>query len=324
MSDDTHYDVLGVAPGASKDAIKTAYQERLQDAQQAQAREAASKRPNDAALGSARETEASVRAAWQVLSDPYQRGRYDASIDVPDTGDPAGIGGDAEVVDEDDGNGNGNGARQLTPRQKTAADRRAARAEAMANRPPGMLSPERPPTPKSWPSNVHPPPNRARVLAMGVDLIVLAVLLILQQTAGTAVLDQIYPKESKRADTLQTQIDNAQTQKDKADACVSLAASKRDGAATCSVRLALEKKTSGRLQPNATALATKKQAQTASKDLQTAIDKANSQHDKVVSDMVPGQLALSLGVVIIALLYLVPYSLRGGRRSARSCSKSTR
>ena len=57
MSDDTHYDVLGVAPGASKDAIKAAYQERLQDAQQAQARESASKRPNDAALGSARAEE---------------------------------------------------------------------------------------------------------------------------------------------------------------------------------------------------------------------------------------------------------------------------
>jgi uncharacterized RDD family membrane protein YckC len=54
----------------------------LEAAQADQAREAASKRPNDSAISRARAQEAQVRNAWQVLSDPYQRGRYDATLEL--------------------------------------------------------------------------------------------------------------------------------------------------------------------------------------------------------------------------------------------------
>jgi uncharacterized RDD family membrane protein YckC len=65
--DRTHYDILGIEPGASKSEIKQAYQEGLQAA--------------DGAGDT--ETRLRIRRAWQVLSDPVQRSRYDDSVGVP-------------------------------------------------------------------------------------------------------------------------------------------------------------------------------------------------------------------------------------------------
>lgn len=122
MSDDlTHYDVLGVEPGATKEQIRAAYQERLDSAQQAQAREHAAKRPNESAIASARAEEAELRSAWQVLSDPYQRGRYDASIDLPETDDDTAA---VELVDESSDNGQHPAqAKRMTRRQQLDANR---------------------------------------------------------------------------------------------------------------------------------------------------------------------------------------------------------
>ena len=125
MSDDlNHYEVLGVEPSATKEEIRAAYQERLDSSQQAQAREHAAKRPNESAIASSRAEEAGLRSAWQVLSDPYQRGRYDASIDLPEvTGDPS---SEVELVDESSENG-----------QTTVPDKRMTRRQQLdANRPP--------------------------------------------------------------------------------------------------------------------------------------------------------------------------------------------
>jgi uncharacterized RDD family membrane protein YckC len=125
VSDDlNHYEVLGVEPSATKEEIRAAYQERLDSSQQVQAREHAAKRPNESAVASARAEEAGLRSAWQVLSDPYQRGRYDASIDVPET--PSGDSGEVELVDDSSDNGQ-------TTQQSTRMTRRQ---QLDANRPP--------------------------------------------------------------------------------------------------------------------------------------------------------------------------------------------
>ena len=55
MSD--YYDLLGINTGADKDAIRTAYRDRLEGASQSE--------------------RAKLNKAWNVLSDPVQRGRYD-------------------------------------------------------------------------------------------------------------------------------------------------------------------------------------------------------------------------------------------------------
>jgi uncharacterized RDD family membrane protein YckC len=123
VSDDlNHYDVLGVEPNATKEEIRAAYQERLDSSQQAQAREHAAKRPNESAIASARAEEAGLRSAWQVLSDPYQRGRYDASIDLPETS--VDDGGEVELVDDSTDNGQSTAqAKPMTRRQQLDANR---------------------------------------------------------------------------------------------------------------------------------------------------------------------------------------------------------
>lgn len=97
----THYDLLGVAPEASTDAIRAAYrrQARLHhpdtqpdaDPEEAEA---------------ARRTMAALNTAWEVLGDPARRHDYDAGLAgrwrplPPEPGQPAGDDGDFDDGDE--------------------------------------------------------------------------------------------------------------------------------------------------------------------------------------------------------------------------------
>jgi uncharacterized RDD family membrane protein YckC len=73
---ETHYELLGVEPGASKDDIRAAYRERLEEL-----RGKAEKGRSEQARDGARAETARLNAAWQVLSDPFQRQRYDAALE---------------------------------------------------------------------------------------------------------------------------------------------------------------------------------------------------------------------------------------------------
>jgi uncharacterized RDD family membrane protein YckC len=86
---ETHYELLGVDPDASKDEIRAAYRERLEEL-----RGKAEKGRSDQARDGARAETARVNAAWQVLSDPFQRQRYDAGLTA---GSAAGEDEDADV-----------------------------------------------------------------------------------------------------------------------------------------------------------------------------------------------------------------------------------
>ncbi|MFO1538783.1 MAG: hypothetical protein ACKOVH_13345, partial [Actinomycetota bacterium] len=70
MADPSHYDVIGADPRAAKADLKAAYAAALEQAQ---------------ASGDAEAT-AAVRRAWQVLSDPMQRQRYDDEIGLTGRG----------------------------------------------------------------------------------------------------------------------------------------------------------------------------------------------------------------------------------------------
>jgi uncharacterized RDD family membrane protein YckC len=72
---DSHYDRLGVEPDATKEEMRAAYRDRLDDL-----RGKVEKGRSDQARDGARNETARVNAAWQVLSDPFQRQRYDAEI----------------------------------------------------------------------------------------------------------------------------------------------------------------------------------------------------------------------------------------------------
>jgi uncharacterized RDD family membrane protein YckC len=72
---ESHYELLGVEPDASKEEIRSAYRDRLD-----QLRGKVEKGRSDQARDGARAETARLNAAWQVLSDPFQRQRYDAEI----------------------------------------------------------------------------------------------------------------------------------------------------------------------------------------------------------------------------------------------------
>jgi uncharacterized RDD family membrane protein YckC len=72
---DNHYDLLGVEPDATKDEIRSAYRDRLEEL-----RGRVEKGRSDQARDGARTETARLNTAWQVLSDPFQRQRYDAAI----------------------------------------------------------------------------------------------------------------------------------------------------------------------------------------------------------------------------------------------------
>jgi curved DNA-binding protein CbpA len=311
----THYDVLGVEPSATKDEIREAYQERLSVAQEQQARAQNAKRPSEAAITDAREAEAEVRAAWQVLSDPYQRGRYDATIEAgAGAGAGSGFGGGGaaaggaaagvEVLDDDDG---GDEDADLTPAQARRKARAEAAAEARANRPPGMFSIERPKTPEHWPAGFHPPPQRARTLAMLVDVAVLAVVFIVGSALVLpAVLDSMYPKETK-------QLDAANDCQDRLDILdEDLGTPQESASVTRANEVCLDKnaKLDKAYGPELSADESKKQ-------LQNRLENRNENIDELISDlrsdMSGGQFAVSFGIIVVMLLYLVPSTVRSGR-----------
>ena len=99
----THYELLGVASDAPKDDIRAAYQDKLADVREHRAHEEESKRPSESVIQAARDEEGRLRAAWQVLSDPVQRQRYDDLVGLVPTsnGDGVDLADDHHDDDED-------------------------------------------------------------------------------------------------------------------------------------------------------------------------------------------------------------------------------
>jgi uncharacterized RDD family membrane protein YckC len=87
---DSYYELLGVEPDASKEEIRSAYRDRLDEL-----RGKVEKGRSDQARDGARAETAQLNTAWQVLSDPFQRQRYDAGL----AGGPA---TDAEEEEEEE------------------------------------------------------------------------------------------------------------------------------------------------------------------------------------------------------------------------------
>jgi len=86
-TDTTYYELLGVAPDAPKDEIRSAYQAKLADVRADRTREEETRRPSDDVIRAKRQEEAELRTAWQILSDPVQRQRYDEKVYVDGTGE---------------------------------------------------------------------------------------------------------------------------------------------------------------------------------------------------------------------------------------------
>ena len=285
VDDQSHYEVLGVPASADKEAIRAAYQEQLDDIRQEQARENASKKPNESVLAGAQEREARLRSAWQVLSDPYQRGRYDATQELGGgDGDADRELVEAEVVDDE---------RELTPRELRARQR----AEMLANRPPGMFSPAPSDKPSTWPANVSPPPPRARSIAMIIDLFVLYVLFTVTQIfVIPAIMREAYPehyREFERAADCRTRFDDEE-QSDR----TSLAQLERIEQSRDCV-------------PVKVAFAENEERP--QRRLERDINRLEDRQDDLRNKFTGATSAISLGMLLVMLLYLVPSSIISGR-----------
>jgi uncharacterized RDD family membrane protein YckC len=90
---ESHYELLGVESDASKDEIRSAYRARLEEL-----RGKVEKGRSDQVRNGAREETARLNTAWQVLSDPFQRQRYDTAL----TGGPDGPEAGEDEVEEEE------------------------------------------------------------------------------------------------------------------------------------------------------------------------------------------------------------------------------
>jgi hypothetical protein len=168
---DDYYDVIGVDPAAPTDEIRERYRER---------RSALDAQGTD----DAREEAARLNRAWNVLSDPYQRGRYDASreqaIEPVDADD-------VEVVDD------------APPRRRRLFEPPPARSDRGRDRgQPRERAARTPAPPVEYPNGLHSPENRRRIVAMVTDLLVLLVLFVVAQFVLQAVIKDRFPAEVDR------------------------------------------------------------------------------------------------------------------------------
>jgi len=146
---DSHYEILGVSPDASRDEIRDAYRARVSELDPESWKGDASDR---------RDRAAAVNRAWNVLSDPFQKERYDSGID--DT--IAGV-DDLDDLDADvTSNGNGNG-------QAGGGKAGRGNAAAIAARGTGKV--------RVTPTGLTLAPTRSRINALSVDVLVIIVLL---------------------------------------------------------------------------------------------------------------------------------------------------
>ncbi len=172
MSD--YYELLGVEPDADKDAIKAAYRERLEDASQAE--------------------RAKLNKAWNVLSDPVQRERYDGAREEGWFDDA--VEDEVEVVAAAPRGGRG-GGRDRAPRPPAAP-----RPEPTVVLPEGMVLAE----------------NRDRGNALLIDFVILFVVYALALTAVLpALVKSQYPNETKQINAINKQIDAVTKKKSNVD-----------------------------------------------------------------------------------------------------------
>jgi curved DNA-binding protein CbpA len=187
---DDYYDLLGVEPDAPVADIRTAYREK---------KAAITERDDDDAKADA----AALNKAWNVLSDPYQRGRYDQQLADAD---------DSDDEYEDDEDGEHEVVDVPATRTRTT---RTARTDQQS-RQKGARPPLEPTV--KLPAGVTFPPTRARIVAMIIDLVVLLLLFVVSAYA-TNELEKSQQPEAHRQVTsvLPDQIKDAQDAASDAD-----------------------------------------------------------------------------------------------------------
>ena len=304
MSEDNYYEQLGVEPGASRDEIRDAHRARVADLEAAREK----KGITDSQLQQNRDEVARVRSAWNVLSDPFQRKRYDANL-----GAPAGDEIDLVDAETDDATSEPGTAVQLTGWRKF-----------MAPPPPKAATPKNGAngSAKTAPTNKRPRPEptivipgmplaepRQRGMAMLFDIAILMVIYTAVSFLLPSLVQSDYPDIVKQIDKISA-VGSAQS--DVNDATKSLDSAKTDKASAAaqkdltSANKDLTKAKKEANKEGVTPASNDKTGAAASK----ALDK---QEQKLRDSIIGTQYAISFTILVLGLLYLVPITARTGR-----------
>jgi hypothetical protein len=263
---DDYYSLLGLDAEASVDDIRGAYRLR--------------KDGIDTASDAGKADAAKLNKAWNVLSDPYQRGRYDQQrADAADGGD----------VDESDDTPSSNGKSSASSGSKgvlgSAKSSRQARQQSVRDARAARM--QKKPT-ITLPPGTELPSTRARIVAMVIDLVVLLVIFIaISQVGANSLAKSQKPAVVDKVNQLNDQITAQDKIKSDADSRVSA-----DKKANDAAKQAVDQKTSDNAKAEITTL--------------------TKQHDTELSKLNPyflGGLALAF---FLGFLYLtIPTAITG-------------
>jgi curved DNA-binding protein CbpA len=295
---ENYYDELGVEPGATRDEIRDAHRRRVADLEAAREKKGIS----DSQLQANRDEVARVRAAWNVLSDPFQRQRYDAELAPPAD--------EVEILDDDDaGPQPGSevevkGWRKLLappPPKNTGGAKNGAGNGKAAAQPTNRRN--RPEPTIVLPDGMQLAEPRQRGMAMLFDIAILMVIYTGISFLLPAVIQSDYSDIVKQIDKVgslhdaQTSVNDAQKALDDAKNASDTKSAQKDlTSAQNDVKKATkEVKDAGIKNPPTTA----KASDTKEQDLRDSI--------------VGTQYAISVTILVLGLLYLVPPTARSGR-----------
>ncbi len=273
---DDYYELLGVDADAPVGDIRAAYRDKK------------------AAVAADKDTEraktevAALNKAWNVLSDPYQRGRYDEQL--AGSADPDGDDAD------DDSDTEADAPVPARRRQSKTSPRADARRDARNAKPTVTL-----------PAGMGFPPSRARRVAMFIDLALLVLLFL-----GSQFLVISREKAQHRAayDKVTQLNGNGSNSISKAHAATSAANKTASADVTAYTNLV---KTKGANSPDAqTALAKKNADLHAAKLAKNHEDALNKELTHEESVLAPISNLISGLFFLLSLLILVVPSLFGG------------
>jgi uncharacterized RDD family membrane protein YckC len=273
-NNDDYYELIGVQPGAATDEIRKQYRTR---------RDELAAQDTD----TARTEAAQLNRAWNVLSDPYQRGRYDAQREAAGSN---GATDDVEVVDDADEE------RVTLPRRRSKLfdtggparnGKQPPRAQPTITPPPGM----------------HFAETRPRLLAMAVDILLLFVIFLLGvYVVGAKYMDNHFPKE----------VDQLNALHDQRDAAVRVGNDLSDASKKANDHLTTLQKENASHAAIASATAASKAADAKVTAQEKKISAIDDRIRHVQSKLTPTQLTILEIVFFICLLYLaIPSALTG-------------
>ena len=181
-----YYDLLGIERGADKDAIRSAYRDRLEGASQSE--------------------RAKLNKAWNVLSDPVQRGRYDGAESDGSAMDD--LGDDDAPVPARSSRTGARPTRGVSRADRSAPGERRPRPPAREPLAPSIILPD----------GMEMAPTRQRGTALLIDFLIFFLIYILAfALLLPSLVNQRYPAQTKRIDAINKEITRLDQQKTKAD-----------------------------------------------------------------------------------------------------------